>query len=96
MDADGYPSNNDNTTSTTATTAAGRASPPGAERVHNGVVTPHASFLALRFAPREALDEPRAGCAATSAIYGDGGFYDSVNVAAPARSPATTSRSTRA
>jgi hypothetical protein len=45
----------------------------------SGVVTPHASFLALAFAPREALDNLRA-LVETFPIYGSCGFFDSVNV----------------
>jgi hypothetical protein len=45
----------------------------------DGVVTPHASFLALRFAPREAMDNLR-GLAGRFPIYGEYGFHDSVNV----------------
>ena len=48
-------------------------------RFTNGVVTPHASFLALRFAPREALENLRK-LKAKFPIYGDYGFMDSVNV----------------
>jgi hypothetical protein len=46
----------------------------------NGVVTPHASFLALRYAPREALDNLSRLRAAFPGIYGKWGFRDSVNV----------------
>ena len=46
----------------------------------NGVVTPHASFLALRYAPREALDNLRS-LTAKYPIYCPCGFHDSVNVA---------------
>ncbi|HET9142834.1 glucoamylase family protein [Actinophytocola sp.] len=45
----------------------------------DGVVTPHASFLALRYAPHAALsnlDKLRRDFGA----YGPGGFYDAVNV----------------
>jgi hypothetical protein len=45
----------------------------------NGIVTPHASFLALRFAPREALENLRK-LRADFAVYGEYGFMDSVNV----------------
>jgi hypothetical protein len=46
----------------------------------NGVVTPHAAFLALRWAPRQALDN-LAKLRADFDIYTDrGGFLDSVNV----------------
>jgi hypothetical protein len=44
-----------------------------------GVVTPHASFLALRFAPHAALANLRA-LADKFPIYGPYGFRDSVNV----------------
>lgn len=50
--------------------------PPG---YGDGVVTPHASFLALRYAPQEALtnlDNLRTDFDA----YGPGGFYDAVAV----------------
>lgn len=46
----------------------------------NGVVTPHASFLALRYAPREAMDNLKGLAAKFPAIYGPYGFRDSVNV----------------
>jgi hypothetical protein len=68
----GYPSGNDTL----------RPDPgPGApkRRYKNGVVTPHASFLALRFAPREAMQNLRK-LKAKFPIYGDHGFLDSVNV----------------
>ncbi|MFI6322873.1 glucoamylase family protein [Nonomuraea sp. NPDC050556] len=45
----------------------------------DGVVTPHASFLALRYAPREALDN-LAKLKANFDVYGPGGFYDAVAV----------------
>ena len=45
----------------------------------DGVVTPHASFLALRFAPREALANLRK-LEKAYPIYGPHGFADSVNV----------------
>jgi hypothetical protein len=51
----------------------------GADGLRRGVVTPHASFLALQYAPQKAL-------ANLSALrrdfdsYGRGGFYDSVDV----------------
>jgi hypothetical protein len=44
-----------------------------------GVVTPHASFLALEFAPNEALDN-LANLREDFDAYGWGGFYDSINV----------------
>ena len=48
-------------------------------RLTNGVVTPYASFLALRFAPREAMENLRK-LKENFPIYGDHGFMDSVNV----------------
>jgi hypothetical protein len=48
-------------------------------RTTDGVVTPYASFLALRFAPREAMANIRK-LKAKFSIYNDHGFMDSVNV----------------
>lgn len=45
----------------------------------DGVVTPHASFLALPYAPRAAVDNLR-NIEDDLGAYGDGGFYDSVAV----------------
>ena len=58
----------------------GAAAAAAAEAYTNGVVTPHASFLALRYAPRAALDN-LAKLRAHFGVYGKGGFYDAVNVA---------------
>jgi hypothetical protein len=44
---------------------------------HDGVVTPHASFLALPYAHRAAITNLR-GIEDTLHAYGPGGFYDSV------------------
>ncbi len=44
------------------------------------VVTPHASFLALAFAPREAMDNLRTLVRRFPGIYGPLGFRDSVDV----------------
>jgi hypothetical protein len=46
----------------------------------NGVVTPHASFLALRYAPREAQDNLRRLAGDFPGLYTKWGFRDSVNV----------------
>ncbi|HZC12940.1 MAG TPA: glucoamylase family protein, partial [Thermoleophilaceae bacterium] len=46
----------------------------------NGVVTPHAAFLALRWAPGEALDNLEAMRRNFPEMYGKWGFRDSVNV----------------
>ncbi|MCM2387434.1 glucoamylase family protein [Streptomyces albipurpureus] len=45
----------------------------------DGVVTPHAAFLALRYAPREAIDNLRK-LERDFDCYGPGGFYDSIAV----------------
>ena len=45
----------------------------------DGVVTPHAVFLALRYAPRSAMDN-LAKLKANLPTYGAGGFFDSVAV----------------
>ncbi|MGA8112348.1 MAG: glucoamylase family protein, partial [Actinocatenispora sp.] len=45
----------------------------------DGVVTPHASFLALPYAPREAMDN-LARIRTDLHAYGPGGFYDAVAV----------------
>lgn len=44
-----------------------------------GVVTPHASFLALEFAPEEAIKNIRQ-LLKRYKMYGEYGFYDSVNI----------------
>jgi hypothetical protein len=44
-----------------------------------GVVTPHASFLALRYAPEESLAN-LANLRNDFDAYGPGGFYDAINV----------------
>jgi hypothetical protein len=46
----------------------------------NGVVTPHASFLALRYAPAEALGNLERLRRDFPGLYGKWGFRDSVNV----------------
>jgi hypothetical protein len=46
-----------------------------------GVVTPHAAFLALKFAPEETLANLANLAADFPGLYGRGGFKDSVNVA---------------
>jgi hypothetical protein len=69
-DPEGYTSNDRDV-------PAGAGKAPGA--FAGGVVTPHASFLALRFAPREAMANLRA-LAEKFPIYDRYGFLDSVNV----------------
>ncbi len=48
----------------------------------HGVVTPHASFLALRYAPHEAVANLRLLSEKFPTIYGPLGFQDSVDVTA--------------
>ncbi|WP_329382147.1 glucoamylase family protein [Streptomyces sp. NBC_01716] len=74
MNIDGYASNTDRTYVTY-----GEPLPP-ASAYTNGVVTPHASFLALPYARSEALANLKA-IAADFGAYEEGfGFRDSVNV----------------
>jgi hypothetical protein len=83
MNPDGYPSNEDNTF-----VDHGFAGCPGAHQAQpdpppsaytNGVVTPHASFLALRWAPNAVMSN-LAKLQQNFAIYDKWGFHDSVNV----------------
>ncbi len=69
---DGYGSNDDNTRYDPM-----NPPPPGAYK--NGVVTPHAVFLALPFAPSESIQNLDK-LLADFPIYGPFGFQDSVNV----------------
>jgi Putative glucoamylase len=85
MDPGGYPSNEDLTLvdhgwPTTPDCAGRPAQPdPPPSAYTNGVVTPHAAFLALRWAPDMTL-ENLANLESDFEIYGDWGFRDSVNV----------------
>ena len=56
-----------------------REGSPAPSRYGDGVVTPHASFLALRYAPREAVTNLQR-IRDNFDAYGPGGFYDSVAV----------------
>ena len=58
---------------------AGDPTPPAASEYDDGVVTPHASFLAYRYAPGEALAN-LAKLRADFDAYGPGGFYDAIAV----------------
>ncbi|MDQ3928941.1 MAG: cellobiose phosphorylase, partial [Chloroflexota bacterium] len=80
MNPDGYPSNNDNTyiDHGFAGCRPGKADPPPPTYT-NGVVTPHASFLALSWAPLESLRN-LANLRRDFDIYGHWGFRDAVNV----------------
>jgi len=83
MNPTGYPSNEDNTY-----VDAGFAGCPGRDpqpapppsAYTNGVVTPHAAFLALRFAPAAALADIEKLARGFPGLYTKWGFRDSVNV----------------
>ena len=83
MDPSGNPSNEDRTL-----VDAGFSGCPGREpqpepppsAYTNGVVTPHAAFLALRFAPEETLVNLQRLARDFPGLYGPWGFRDSVNV----------------
>ena len=80
LNPDGYASNN---VSTLVDYGFGDCRPaqplPPPEAYTDGVVTPHASFLALPYARRAALDNLDRLRRAFDA-YGEGGYYDAVNV----------------
>ena len=83
MNPDGYPSNEDNTFvdhGFPGCPGAHEAKPdPPPSAYTNGVVTPHAAFLALRWAP-DAVLENLANLRDDFPIYDKWGFRDSVNV----------------
>jgi Putative glucoamylase/Protein of unknown function (DUF3131) len=83
MDPGGYPSNNDSTLVDRGFPGCPDREPvpdPPPSAYTNGVVTPHAAFLGLRYAP----DAAKANLAALEddfdGLYTDLGFLDSVNV----------------
>jgi hypothetical protein len=78
LDGAGYTSDQERTTVDQPYEGCRDGSPPPAS-YGDGVVTPHASFLALRYAPREALAN-LARIARDFDAYGPGGFYDAVAV----------------
>jgi hypothetical protein len=80
MNPEGYPSNEDNTFVDPGFAGCrdGKPAPPPSAYT-NGVVTPHAAFLALRWAPNPVLDD-LAKLKNDFAIYDKWGFRDSVNV----------------
>ena len=86
MNPDGNPSNEDKTLidhgyAASATCPERLAQPdPPQSKYTNGVVTPHASFLALRYAPREALANLGRLERDFPGLYGKWGFRDTVNV----------------
>jgi Putative glucoamylase/RTX calcium-binding nonapeptide repeat (4 copies)/Protein of unknown function (DUF3131) len=82
MNPTGYPSNEDNTFVDAGFAGCPGRDPqpePGPPAYTNGVVTPHAAFLALRWAPQRAL--ANLGLLERDFdVYGKWGFRDSVNV----------------
>ncbi|KQY21767.1 cellobiose phosphorylase [Cellulomonas sp. Root485] len=78
MDPGGYPSDAEKTNVDAGYEGCREATNP-TPTFGDGVVTPHASFLALPYAPREAVDNLR-NIETVLGAYGDGGFYDSVAV----------------
>jgi hypothetical protein len=80
LNPDGYASNNDNTLVDYGFGDCRPAQPgPPPEAYTNGVVTPHASFLALPYARGAALAN-LANLRRDFDAYGEGGFFDAVNV----------------
>jgi Putative glucoamylase/RTX calcium-binding nonapeptide repeat (4 copies)/Protein of unknown function (DUF3131) len=82
LNPDGYPSNEDNTLVDHGFAGCPGRDPkpdPPPSAYTNGVVTPHAAFLALRWAPAETLAD-LARLARDFDIYTRWGFRDSVNV----------------
>jgi hypothetical protein len=82
MNPTGYPSNEDGTLVDAGFPGCAGRDPkpePPPSAYTNGVVTPHAAFLALRWAPRQAM-ENLARLQANFSLYGKWGFRDSVNV----------------
>ena len=82
MNPGGYPSNEDNTLVDHGSPGCPGRDPvpdPAPAAYTNGVITPHASFLALRWAP-EATMANLSKLEHDFAIYGKWGFRDSVNV----------------
>jgi hypothetical protein len=83
MDPNGMPSNEDNTLIDHGFAGCPNrpavADPPQSAYT-NGVVTPHAAFLALRYAPGETLDNVRKLARDFPGLYTKWGFRDSVNV----------------
>jgi hypothetical protein len=84
MDPNGMPSNEDNTLVDHGYSAPGCVRPakpdPPPSAYTNGVVTPHATFLALRFAPAAARANAERLARDFPGLYGKWGFRDSVNV----------------
>jgi putative glucoamylase len=84
MDPNGNPSNEDHTLVDHGFAGCPGAHPavpdPPPSAYTNGVVAPHAAFLALRFAPTAALSNLGRLARDFPGLYGRWGFRDSVNV----------------
>ncbi|MDX6702891.1 MAG: hypothetical protein QOF26_3117 [Baekduia sp.] len=84
MDPNGNPSNEDRTLVDHGFPGCPGAHPavpdPPPSAYTNGVVTPHAAFLGLRYAPRAAMDDLARLAHDFPGLYGPYGFRDSVNV----------------
>jgi hypothetical protein len=83
MDPNGMPSNEDNTLVDHGFAGCPGRDPkpdPPPSAYTNGVVTPHAAFLALRYAPRRTEANVRRLANDFPGLYGRWGFRDSVNV----------------
>lgn len=78
MQSDGYTSDEERTTTDPGYEGC-RPAQPDPVSYGDGVVTPHASFLALPYARKQAL-ENLAKIRSNLGAYGPGGFYDSVAV----------------
>lgn len=78
LEPEGYTSDQERTTVDYGFDGCREGTPAPAE-YGDGVVTPHASFLALRYAPRAAMRN-LANIGADFDAYGPGGFYDAVAV----------------
>jgi hypothetical protein len=83
MDPNGMPSNEDNTLVDHGFAGCpdrpAKPDPPQSAYT-NGVVTPHAAFLALRYAPRRTVENVARLARDFPGLYGRWGFRDSVNV----------------
>ena len=83
MDPNGMPSNEDNTLVDHGFAGCpdrpAKPDPPPSAYT-NGVVTPHAAFLALRYAPRRTVANVNRLARDFPGLYGQWGFRDSVNV----------------
>ncbi len=85
LNPDGYPSDQERTLVDYGFSGCRPAQPEPTD-YGRGVVTPHASFLALRYAPDEALAN-LAALRSDFDVYGAGGFLDSVDVTTGLVSP---------